>query len=297
MKIRLIGLGRMGLNMALNMKEHGHDVLGFAKTQETRQKAKMQGINVANSCKEMFENREEKIVVWILVPHTQAECVIEEVVPHLKKGDILIDAGNSNFNLSIKRYEKYKQMGISFVDMGTSGGVKGARHGACLMVGGDKESFEYIEPVVKDVCAEGGYAYTGKPGSGHFVKMVHNSVEYGIMQAMGEGFDLMQKTNFDFDYEKITSAWNNGSMLESELMRNVNNAFKKDSKLEQIEGRVDDSGEGRWMVEEAIKQKVSMPAITSALFARYKSKDNLMFSEKVVAAIRKEFGGHTVYKK
>jgi len=215
----------------------------------------------------------------------------------LKEGDVVIDGGNSNFNISIKRYQHLKSKGIEFIDMGTSGGVLGARNGACTMVGGNKEVVSKIEQLFIDISVKDGYTYTGKPGSGHFVKMIHNGIEYGMMQAIGEGFDMLEASPFELDYERIASMWNHGSIIESALIGYIHQAFSVDPMLNDIEGKIDDSGEGMWMIEEALKYKVSLPVITQALFARYKSKDNNLFGEKVVAAMRREFGGHSVYKK
>jgi 6-phosphogluconate dehydrogenase len=298
MKIKLIGLGKMGLNLALNLKDHKHEVLGYAPSEKTRNLANQKGIATKNSLQELLKNEEASPrVVWLLIPNQVVDETLESMLPYLKQGDIVVDGGNSNFNLSIARYHKLKQKGIHFVDIGTSGGTQGAREGACLMVGGEKAVFDQLEPVLKDVSTKEGYAYMGSPGAGHFVKMVHNGIEYGMMQAIGEGFDLLQHSPFTLNYKDIATVWNHGSIIESSLMGNIVSALQKDQNLEKIEGKVDDSGEGMWMVQEALKWKVSMPVITNALFARYKSKDEQKFSEKVVAAMRGEFGGHKVYQK
>lgn len=296
MKIRLIGLGKMGFNIALNMRDHGHEVLGFARSEQTRNNIEKEGVKTVDKIENLFADREDKIVVWLLVPNETVDSVIQQILPYLKSGDIIVDGGNSNFNISMQRYEKLKQKGLSFVDLGTSGGTNGARNGACLMFGGDKETFDYLEEVLKDISVKDGYQYIGKSGSGHFVKMVHNGIEYGMMQAIGEGFELLEKSKFELDYHAIAEVWNNGSIIQSSLIGNIENALSKDSHLDYIEGKVDDSGEGMWMIEEALKNKVSMPIISGSLFARYKSKDDLKFSEKVVSAMRNEFGGHATYK-
>lgn len=298
MKIHLIGLGKMGKNLALNLKDQNHEVIGYDPNPEVRTKIEEEGIKTAPSIKELLEKDTNRKIVWLLVPNQYVDSVIEEIKPYLNKNDIIIDGGNSNFNLSIKRYETLKKEDINFVDVGTSGGTYGARNGACLMIGGTKDVFDYLEEVFKSVSVEQGYGYMGSPGSGHFVKMVHNGIEYGMMQAIGEGFDLLENSNFEnLDYQKITQVWNHGSIIESALVGYIGNAFIKDAKLSEIQGRIDDSGEGMWMVEEALKYGVSLPVITHSLFARYKSRDDEKFSEKVVAAMRKEFGGHAVYKK
>ena len=298
MKIRLIGLGKMGENIALNLIDNKHTVYGFDVEESVRTRLKDSKIDIKNSYSELL-NREgnEKLVVWLLVPNQVVDLVIEEVLPHLQKGDIIIDGGNSNFNLSMKRHDELLKQGIDFVDVGTSGGTEGARNGACLMVGGKEEVVKELEQVFIDVSTKDGYGYFGKAGSGHFVKMVHNGIEYGMMQAIGEGLELIDKTEFDIDYEKLTKVWNHGSIIESALIGYTHEAFKRDAKLENLVGRIDDSGEGKWMIEEALKYEVSMPVIGNSLFVRYKSRDPKKFSERSVAAMRNVFGGHAVYDK
>ncbi|QWB95590.1 decarboxylating 6-phosphogluconate dehydrogenase [Mycoplasmatota bacterium] len=297
MKIRLIGLGKMGANIALNLKDHGHIVYGFDLNKQAREKLSAEGIKVFSDFDGLLKDDGDRKIIWMLIPNQFVDQEIENITPFLNQGDIIIDAGNSNFNLSMKRYEALKIKGIDFIDLGTSGGTFGARNGACLMAGGEKEVVDYVEPVFIDVAVEDGYTYTGKPGSGHFVKMVHNGIEYGMMQAIAEGFDLLEASPFELDYQNITKMWNHGSIIESNLIGYIHEAFKKDAHLDEIAGRVDDSGEGMWTIEEALKYKVAMPVITQSLFSRYKSRDEDKFAEKVVAAMRKEFGGHAVYKK
>lgn len=298
MRINLIGLGKMGYNLALNLKNHNHNVIGYDINEEARENLKRDNVAVVNNLSEMFKREEgEILVVWLLVPNQFVDETITSVKPYLQKGDILIDGGNSNFNLSITRFLQLKQEGIHFVDIGTSGGTHGARNGASLMIGGEKEIFLQLEEVYKDISKPNGYAFMGSPGSGHFVKMVHNGIEYGMMQAIGEGFALMENSDFNLNYGNIARVWNNGSIIESSLLKNVESAFEKDSNLSQIVGKVDQSGEALWMVEEALKHKVALPVITESLYARFKSKDEEKFSEKVVAAMRNEFGGHAIYKK
>jgi len=297
MKIRLIGLGKMGANIALNLRDHGHEVWGFDLSENARNFLEKENIKVFDNLKACLADDDDRKVVWMLVPNQFVDNVLEEVLPLLNKHDIIIDAGNSNFNVSLKRYETLKEKDIDFIDLGTSGGTSGARNGACLMAGGENEVIKYVEPVFLDVAIKDGYAHVGKPGSGHFVKMVHNGIEYGMMQAIAEGFDLLEASSFDLDYIDVSKMWNHGSIIESSLMGNIYDAFTKDEHLDEISGRVDDSGEGMWTIEEALKMKVSIPVITQSLFSRYKSKDENKFAEKVVAAMRKEFGGHAVYKK
>ena len=214
MKIRLIGLGKMGLNIARNLRDKNHEVVGYAKSAQTRAEVKQEGFEVASSIDELFNNRESgRIVVWLLVPSNAVDSTIAQVLPYLNKGDIVVDGGNSNFNDSLTRYNQLKTQGIDFVDLGTSGGTFGARNGACLMVGGEKQAFAFLEPVLKDISVQSGYAYMGAPGAGHFVKMVHNAIEYGMMQAIGEGFDMMSNSQFDLDLKAIASVWNHGYII------------------------------------------------------------------------------------
>ncbi len=298
MKIKLIGLGKMGANIALNLKDHNHDVKGYDLNEEARKNLESLGISTTSSLSNLLtRENEESLIVLLFIPNQIVDKVIDQIESMLKEGDVVIDGGNSNFNISIKRYQHLKSKGIEFIDMGTSGGVLGARNGACTMVGGNKEVVSKIEQLFIDISVKDGYTYTGKPGSGHFVKMIHNGIEYGMMQAIGEGFDMLEASPFELDYERIASMWNHGSIIESALIGYIHQAFSVDPMLNDIEGKIDDSGEGMWMIEEALKYKVSLPVITQALFARYKSKDNNLFGEKVVAAMRREFGGHSVYKK
>ncbi|HKM02828.1 MAG TPA: decarboxylating 6-phosphogluconate dehydrogenase [Bacilli bacterium] len=298
MKIRLIGLGKMGLNIALNLKDHGHEVLAYAPSEKTRVASRGEEINVVDDIKTLMKREKgERVVVWLLVPNGVVDSVIAEVLPFLNKQDIIIDAGNSNFNTSITRYNYLKGLDIDFIDLGTSGGMSGARNGACLMAGGELEVIKFVEQAFIDVAVKDGYAHVGRPGSGHFVKMVHNGIEYGMMQAIGEGFDFMEHSDFDVDFHQVARLWNHGSIIESSLIGNIESAFSKDPNLDQISGIIDDSGEGKWMIEEALNNKIAIPVITQALFARFKSKDEDKFGEKVVASMRKEFGGHAIYKK
>jgi 6-phosphogluconate dehydrogenase len=298
MQIGLIGLGKMGLQLALNLKDKGIQAIATDAMAPARQKAKEEGIRVVDSIEAVVQALQTPRIVWLMVPSGKiVELVIEQLKGLLDKEDILIDGGNSMYLDTLRRYEALKEKGIRFLDCGTSGGVDGARNGACLMVGGDKDAVKRAEGVFQAIAKKDGYAHVGEAGSGHYVKMVHNGIEYGMMQAIGEGFDLLKASRFDLDYRQIASVWANGSIIEGLLMRNVRDAFTKDNNLDAIEGKVDDSGEGQWMIEEALKNKVALNVIAASLFARYKSKDEDKFAEKVVAAMRNEFGGHAVYKK
>jgi len=298
MKIGLIGLGKMGYNLALNMKDKHIDVLAYDISKEAVISLAKEGIQTATSYEHLVSSLPSPRIIWLMVPSGPiVEGVIQTLANLLSPGDILIDGGNSLYLDSIRRHDELLKKGLQFIDCGTSGGTTGARNGACLMVGGDDAIVKKAEFVFTAIAKTGGYVHVGKPGSGHFVKMVHNGIEYGMMQAIGEGFELMEASDFQVDYQKIASVWSNGSIIEGLLMRNIRDAFSKDPNLEAIQGRIDDSGEGQWMVETALKHKVALPVITQSLYTRYKSKDNLKFTEKVVAAMRNEFGGHAVYKK
>lgn len=231
-----------------------------------------------------------------MVPHAVVDSVINEITPYLSQGDIVIEAGNSHYKDSIRRYEQLKESGIHFMDVGTSGGMEGARNGACYMVGGDAEVWSMVVPIFRDTEVEKGYLYAGPAGSGHFLKMVHNGIEYGMMAAIGEGFEVLEKSEFDFDYEKVARVWNNGSVIRSWLMDLTERAFSKDANVEQIKGTMHSSGEGKWTVETALDLQAATPVIAMSLLMRYRSLDHDTFTGKVVAALRNEFGGHAVEK-
>jgi 6-phosphogluconate dehydrogenase len=298
MKIGLIGLGKMGSNLGLNLIEHNHQVVAFDVNPEAVQNMKAQGALSANGIKDLIAQLEAPRVLWLMVPHGKIiDDIIAEALPHLAKGDIIIDAGNSFYKESMGRYEQLKESGIHFMDVGTSGGMEGARHGACYMIGGNPEAFAVTEPVFRDTAVENGYLYAGEGGSGHFLKMVHNGIEYGMMAAVGEGFEVLDKSGFDYDYEKVARVWSNGSVIRGWLMDLTERAFSKDKKLESIRGVMHSSGEGKWTVETALELQCSTPVIAMSLLMRYRSLENDTFTGKVVAALRNEFGGHAVEKK
>lgn len=295
MTIGLIGLGRMGFNLALNMKDKGHKVICFNRSKEKVEKAINEGLDGVFSIEDLVNKLDTRKVIWLMLPAGEIiDEMIGNILPLLNKGDIIIDGGNSNYKDTLRRYEELKLKGIDFVDVGTSGGVDGARNGACTMIGAEDSVFSYIEKLVKDISVENGYLHCGRNGSGHFVKMVHNGVEYGMMAAIGEGFEILNKCRFDLDLEKVAKVWNNGSVVRSWLMELAEDAFKKDSNLDKIKGVMYSSGEGLWTVQEALELKVPATVITESLMMRYRSEQEDTFTGKVVAALRNGFGGHAV---
>ncbi|MFX3673604.1 MAG: phosphogluconate dehydrogenase (NAD(+)-dependent, decarboxylating) [Paenisporosarcina sp.] len=296
MKVGLIGLGKMGLNLGKNLIDNKHDVVAFDVNSDAVEEMKKYGVEGATSLEELVTSLTIPRILWVMVPHTVVDSVLQEISPFLESGDIVIEAGNSHYKESIRRYGKLKESGVHYMDAGTSGGTEGARQGACYMIGGDPEAWEIVETLFKDTSVENGYLYAGKSGSGHFLKMVHNGIEYGMMAAIGEGFELLEKSDFDYDYEKVARVWNNGSVIRSWLMELTENAFSKDAKLDKIKGIMHSSGEGKWTVETALDLQTATPVIAMALLMRYRSLDNDTFTGKVVAALRNEFGGHAVEK-
>ncbi|MED3087999.1 phosphogluconate dehydrogenase (NAD(+)-dependent, decarboxylating) [Bacillus toyonensis] len=297
MRVGLIGLGKMGLNLGKNLMDHKHEVVAFDLNTSAVEEMKEYGATGVSSLSDLVQSLQSPRILWVMVPHAVVDSVIDEVTPLLSKGDILIEAGNSHYKESIRRYEQLKKDGIHFMDAGTSGGMEGARNGACYMIGGDQEAWDIVEPIFRDTAVENGFLYAGKAGSGHFLKMVHNGIEYGMMAAIGEGFEILEKSEFDYDYEKVSKVWNNGSVIRSWLMELTENAFSKDTKLDEIKGVMHSSGEGKWTVETALDLQTATPVIAMSLLMRYRSLDNDTFTGKVVAALRNEFGGHAVEKK
>lgn len=297
MKVGLVGLGKMGYNLGQNLLEHGHEVVAFDLNTSAVEDMKAKGASGAVTLPELVQQLETPRIIWIMVPHQVVDSVIGEITPLLSKGDIVVEAGNSHYKESIRRYELLKEQGIRFMDAGTSGGMEGARHGACYMVGGDPEAWEIVEPIFRDTAVENGYLYAGKAGSGHFLKMVHNGIEYGMMAAIGEGFEVLEKSEFDYNFEEVARVWNHGSVIRSWLMELVERAFSKDAKLDEIKGVMHSSGEGKWTLETAFDLQAATPVIAMALLMRYRSLETDTFTGKVVAALRNEFGGHAVETK
>ena len=296
MQVGLVGLGKMGLNLGKNLLDHNHSVVAYDLNPTAVEEMKKYGAVGTTKLNELFQSLDKPRVLLMMVPHTVVDSVISEITLLLEKGDIVIDAGNSHYKESIRRYEELKEIDVSFMDVGTSGGMEGARNGACYMIGGDQEAWEVVEPIFRDTAVENGYLYAGKIGSGHFLKMVHNGIEYGMMAAIGEGFEILEKSNLDFNFEKVAKVWNNGSVIRSWLMELTEHAFSKDASLDGIKGVMHSSGEAKWTLETALDLQAATPVIALSLLSRYRSLDTDSFNGKVVAALRNEFGGHAVEK-
>ncbi len=298
MQIGLIGLGKMGYNLALNFKNHGHSVAAFDVNKPAIERITTEGILTYPTVGDLAHSLSGRRVFWIMVPAGNVvDVILGNLKHHLKPNDIVIDGGNSFYKDSIARARDLEKVGVYFLDCGTSGGVNGALNGACTMVGGKKEAFEYCEEIFRSVSVEDGYLYCGKSGSGHFVKMVHNGIEYGMMQAMAEGFEILHKHNADIDLASVAKVWNHGSVVRSWLMELTQRTLEKERNLESIKGIMHSSGEGKWTVETALEIGVPAPVITMSLMMRYRSHQDDTFSGKLVAALRSEFGGHDVIKK
>ena len=286
MRIGLVGLGRMGANMAERLRRHGHEVETYARTDPAR---------TVTSLEELVSKLEAPRVVWLMVPAGDAtEGAYETLIGLLDEGDVLVDGGNSNFRDSQRRGKGAAEKEIRFLDAGVSGGVWGLEGGYCVMVGGDADAFAVIEPLCRDLTDPGGYAHVGANGAGHFTKMVHNGIEYGMMQSFAEGFEIMNASEFELDLRQLAALWQHGSVVRSWLLELLERALDEDPGLEGIRGYVEDSGEGRWTVQAAIDERVPAPVITASLFARFASRQDESFAAKVNAALRNQFGGHAV---
>jgi 6-phosphogluconate dehydrogenase len=302
MQLGMIGLGRMGANMVRRVARDGHQVVAYNRTVEKAQaladeeKALGHDVGVATSVAELVSKLEKPRAVWIMVPAGEAtEAQIKELVEHFEPGDTIIDGGNTNFHDDVRRHRELAEHGIRYVDAGTSGGVWGLANGFCLMVGGDREAVEPLEPVFRALAPADGYLHSGPPGAGHYVKMVHNGIEYGLMQAYAEGFEIMHASEYPLDLAAISDLWNHGSVVRSWLLELATLAFKANGEdLADLKGWVADSGEGRWTVQEAIDRDVPAPVITLALLTRFRSRQEDSYGAKVLAALRNEFGGHAV---
>lgn len=294
MKLGFIGLGKMGANMVENLLDHGHSVVVYDLSREAVERIAAKGASAALSLDDMADRIAlPRRIFWLMVPSgSPVDTTLDALLPLLQAGDIVIDGGNSNYKDTLRRNARLSERDVHFMDVGTSGGLEGARNGACMMIGGDPDVYKELVPLFRDLCVPDGYGYMGKSGAGHFAKMVHNGIEYGMMQAIGEGFDILENSGFAFDHREVAKVWANGSVIRGWLMDLVTDAFGRSGKLEYLSGEIADSGEGKWTIETALDQGVSIPVIANALFRRYRSRSHDNFSDKVVAALRHEFGGH-----
>jgi 6-phosphogluconate dehydrogenase len=282
----MIGLGRMGSNMTKRLTQHGHDLKTYDPGVES----------TASTIAELRDQLDAPRAFWMMVPSGKiTEQTFQELLAVGEAGDTIVDGGNSNFRDSQRRYAEAAERSIHFVDAGVSGGVWGLENGYCLMVGGDSEPVKRLEPVFTALAPDDGYAHVGPSGAGHFVKMIHNGIEYGLMQAYAEGFEVMRESEFGLDLHEIAGIWRYGSVVRSWLLELLHAAFEQEGhELEKVAGYVEDSGEGRWTITEAINESVPVPVITAALFARFASRQDESFAAKVTAALRKQFGGHQI---
>jgi len=298
-EIAIIGLGKMGLGISNRLSKKGIKVYGYDSgwNENLYKENNINGANNLNDLISLFESSRK--IIWVMVPSGKAtDDTIDNLNSILNDGDIVIDGGNSNYKESIKKYNLLKSSNISFLDSGTSGGVWGEEDGYCLMVGGDKEVYEICKPIFEALSADGkGYGYMGKSGSGHFVKMIHNGIEYGMMQSMAEGIEILnQKKEYNLDLAQITELWKSGSVVRSWLLDLLNDALKENPNLDGIAPYVEDSGEGRWTIQEAIDLDVPAHSITSSLYSRFYSRSSDSFSFKVLSSLRNQFGGHNMKK-
>jgi len=295
MEIGFVGLGKMGMNMVTRLQRDKHRVVVYDRTADLIKQAEGHGCVGSSSLADMVSKLASPRAVWIMVPSgAPTEETIQAVAALLKSGDTIIDGGNTNFHDDVRRAEELKKKAIQYLDVGTSGGIWGLKLGYCMMVGGEKESVKRLEPIFKTLAPEDGWAYMGKHGSGHYVKMVHNGIEYSMMQGYAEGFELMSKSDYNLDLAKIADVWMHGSVVRSWLLELAAGALAEDPHLEKLKGYVQDSGEGRWTILDALDKAVPVPTLTAALFTRFRSRQQESFAEKMLAALRNAFGGHAV---
>ncbi len=295
MQLGFVGLGRMGLNMVTRLIAGGHQVLSYDRSADAVARAETAGARGASTLPALVGALKPPRAVWVMVPAGDpTESTVAALSTALSSGDMVIDGGNTNFHDDIRRAEALRANGIHYVDAGTSGGVWGLQEGYCLMVGGDPDVCRRLEPIFLTLAPQDGYLRVGSHGAGHYVKMVHNAIEYGLMQAYAEGFELMQQSTYQIDLAAVAALWNHGSVVRSWLLELAARALQADGDLSKLEAHVDDSGEGRWTLQEAIDHSVPVPSLTAALFTRFRSRESNPFAERLLAALRKEFGGHPV---
>jgi 6-phosphogluconate dehydrogenase len=298
MKLGMIGLGKMGANMTRRLARGGHSVVAFARGPASESIARDAGAGFAASPAALAAELPPPRVLWLMIPAgAPVDQTIEALKPALSRGDVIVDGGNSYYKDSVRRAGDLAREGIAFLDAGTSGGVWGLENGYCLMVGGDEEACRRVEPAFRSLAPENGYARVGGSGAGHYTKMVHNAIEYSMLQGIGEGFEILHASDFQLDLGRIAELWLHASVVRSWLMELMADALKKDPDLSKIRGWVADSGEGRWTLQEAIDRAVPAPALADALFARFRSRQDDSFSDRAIAALRNEFGGHEVKSK
>ncbi|HXG71960.1 MAG TPA: decarboxylating 6-phosphogluconate dehydrogenase [Gemmatimonadaceae bacterium] len=298
MRLAMIGLGKMGGNMSERLMKDGHELVVFDRSPESIQKYVALGATGAADAAGVTKELGAPRIVWIMVPSGKpVDDTIALLLPGLSKGDVIIDGGNSNYKDSIRRAGELSAKGVEFVDSGTSGGIWGLANGYCLMIGATPAAFSLCEPIFRTLAPKDGYARVGPPGAGHYVKMIHNGIEYGMLQAYAEGYEILHASkNFKLDLHQVASLWNRGSVVRSWINELAERAFAGDAELTELKGYVEDSGEGRWTVQEAIDLDVPAPIITLSLLTRLRSRQGESFSAKVIAALRNQFGGHAVKK-
>jgi 6-phosphogluconate dehydrogenase len=295
MQLGIIGLGRMGGNMLRRLLERGHEPVGYDRAEGALAEARARGARTAASLAELARLLRPPRAVWMMVPHGAAvEATLEGLVPHLAAGDLVVDGGNSRWSDAPPRAARLETRGIAFLDAGTSGGVWGLERGYCLMVGGAEDAYRRLTPVLDALAQEGGHAHVGPSGAGHFVKMVHNAIEYGMLQAFGEGFEMMRAAPFPLQLDRVAELWRHGSVVQSWLLDLLAAALARSPELADVRGWVEDSGEGRWSLEYAVEHAVPAGVLAQSLFARFASRQEESFAARVVAALRREFGGHAV---
>ena len=299
MQIGMIGLGRMGMNMAIRLLRGGHKVVAYNRTPDKVDEIVKKGAKGVYSLEELVKILKPPRVTWLMLPAGQTtDQHIDQLRVLLHRGDVIVEGGNSFYKDDIRHARELEPYGIHYLVAGVSGGIWGLKIGYCLMIGGDPKIYRQLEPLFKTLAPKDGYLYCGSTGAGHFVKMTHNGIEYGMMSAYGEGFELLQASPYgkNLDLAKVAHLWNQGSVVRSWLLELAESAFKKDRNLSSIKGYVEDSGEGRWTVQQAIDMAVPAPVISASLFQRFRSRQADSFADKILAALRQEFGGHAVYK-
>ena len=295
MEIGFVGLGRMGLNMVTRLTRGGHSVVGFDRTRDAVARAEAEGARGAASLEQLVGTLKPPRAVWVMVPAGgPTESTIDQLAALLGPGDTIVDGGNTNFHDDVRRAQTLAAKQIAYVDAGTSGGIWGLEEGYCLMVGGPLDACKRLEPIFRTLAPEDGYLRVGNSGAGHYVKMIHNGIEYGLMQAYAEGFELMASSAYEIDLAAVSRLWNHGSVVRSWLLELAARALAEDPKLAHLRAYVEDSGEGRWTLQEAIDRSVPMPVLTASLFTRFRSRQDNPFAERLLAALRNQFGGHAV---